>query len=731
MNFVCRLLLIAASALPVHAQITADNSLGTSVGGGPNFTITGGTPAGNNLFHSFSQFNVNTGQSAAFTGSGNIRNVLARVTGGTASQINGALRCDIAGANLFLVNPAGVVFGPGASLDVSGNFAASTAHFVTLADGGRFDALNPNQSSLTAADPASFGFLGNTTRQPLTVTTAVLSSNSGGEIVLAGGDIDLSNGFVQGLPGSVGLVAVGPSTNNTRVPATLATLGNSNVPYAGRIGIANASRVRVSGDPANRVVIRAGRLVVEQSSIDALAGNADGGNIDIIAERVIVRDQGLISVSAPAASTGDAGRIDIVVRDQLLVTNTSDAAKGNSSQVTGIAAQSQPGATGSAGSINVDAAGGSVVLTNEGVLSSTSFTPGAGGDVNVTARRVLIDGEGTRPTFFTGILARTKSSSAGGRVEVAADTIDITRGGRIATSTINLGRAGRLDLRARTITVDRGGRIESTSVADPDPLQPNDPRGRAGRLNVTASESLVLDTRGAVSVETDVEGDGGAIRLEAPQVVIRNNAQVTSRSTGDGSAGRIAIVSANRIDVTDATVSASSSFRESGDITLQATREIALFNSSITNRAFSGDGGNINLFALDKISIIDSRIIGRAGLQGGQITIDPKVVLLQNSLINGKSDTSNELGAERDVLVTIVADNFIQSQDSVILTERQQFEPTQVAGQIVRVSSPLGGNAIRLDDACALLNLEQVSTLTQLGRGGTAPHWATPLSPRP
>ncbi len=726
------LLIALAVALPVQAQITPDGSLGTAVSSGPNVSVTGGTVRGNNLFHSFSQFNIASGESATFSGAAGTRNVLARVTGGQASAINGTLRCDIAGANLFLINPRGVSFGPGAALDVSGNFAAATADFVQLTDGGRFDATNPNQSNLTAADPASFGFLGGSPRGDISVTAAVLTRTDNAELLLAAGNIELSNGFVQGLSGSVGLAAVGNSSTTTHAPISLASLRTAPQSFAGTLGVRNNSRVRVSGDTSNRVVIRAGRLVVDRSSIDALAGSDDGGNIAVEADRVIVRDQGVISVSAPDNSTGNAGRIDIRVHEKLLVTNTSDTAKGGQNLVTGIAAQSQPGAAGAAGAINIDARGAAVVLSNEGAVSSTSFTTGAGGNVTVTADRLLIDGEGTRPGFFTALLARTKSSAPGGRVSVIADIIDIINGGRIATSTINLGRAGQLDVTARQITVARGGRIESTSIADPDPNQPNDPRGRAGKLDVTATELLTITRRGVVSVETDVDGDGGDIRLFAPRIVVSDNAQITSRSTGGGSAGRIVLSAGDRIDVQNATISASSLFFESGDITLQAAREIEVLASRITNRAVEGDGGNINLFATDSIRIIDSRIIGRAGVQGGQITIDPKTVLLQNSIINGKSDTSDTEtgpGLSRDVLVIIVADNFVQSDDSLILTERQQFERSDVSGQIVRISAPLTGKQLQLDDACSLANIADVSTLTQSGRGGAAPlfDWATPM----
>src|SRR5919108_1270023 len=103
-----------------QAQITADGTMGTSVGRvGNAWSITAGTQRGGNLFHSFGRFNVDTGHSATFSGPGSVTNIIGRVTGGSASNIDGLLRSTITGANLFLINPNGMVFGPNATLDVS------------------------------------------------------------------------------------------------------------------------------------------------------------------------------------------------------------------------------------------------------------------------------------------------------------------------------------------------------------------------------------------------------------------------------------------------------------------------------------------------------------------------------------------------------------------------------------------------------------------------------------
>ena len=87
-----------------------------------------GHRAGHNLFHSFERFSLRSSESAVFHGPAAIRNVISRVTGGERSKINGTIRSEIEGADFYFINPAGVLFGPRAFLEVTGSFHASTAN---------------------------------------------------------------------------------------------------------------------------------------------------------------------------------------------------------------------------------------------------------------------------------------------------------------------------------------------------------------------------------------------------------------------------------------------------------------------------------------------------------------------------------------------------------------------------------------------------------------------------
>jgi len=110
-----------------------DGTLGASGPlAGPNYDITQnlGKTVGQNLFHSFSSFNLSNVESANFSGDASINNVISRVTGGNASNINGQINSSIPGGNFYFINPAGVIFGNDASIDVGGSFTVGTADYI-------------------------------------------------------------------------------------------------------------------------------------------------------------------------------------------------------------------------------------------------------------------------------------------------------------------------------------------------------------------------------------------------------------------------------------------------------------------------------------------------------------------------------------------------------------------------------------------------------------------------
>ena len=119
------LLLLFSGSQSVFADVVRDGSIGPGVGTqptGPAFVIdeSMGQLNGANLFHSFSQFDLSSGQSASFTAVSSVDNVISRITGGTPSSIDGSVTSSLPGANLFLFHPSVLLLGPHAQVSVRG-----------------------------------------------------------------------------------------------------------------------------------------------------------------------------------------------------------------------------------------------------------------------------------------------------------------------------------------------------------------------------------------------------------------------------------------------------------------------------------------------------------------------------------------------------------------------------------------------------------------------------------
>jgi filamentous hemagglutinin family protein len=340
-----------------QAQITLDGSLGPKGPlAGPRYTIPAevGQIRGGNLFHSFGEFNVRPGERATFTGPGTLDNILGRVTGGSASSIDGLLRARIPGANLYLLNPSGVVFGSQARLDVKGSFHVSTADVVRLKDRAAFAAHLSEKSTLTMAPPAAFGFL---REKPaaIAVRGSTLQVPQGETLAVVGGDLKIRGGGLSAPSGQVHLASVvSPGDVVPSAPGERPALRVNTFQRLGEVTLARGARVDASGvgspgsgGPGGTVLIRGGRLLVDHAAILAnTLGEVDG------------------------ASRGLDLRItDLEMRGGVIFTGTA------------------VGSTGDDGSINLRAE--RLALTDGSIIDSTTFGLGHGGRVTITATEAL------------------------------------------------------------------------------------------------------------------------------------------------------------------------------------------------------------------------------------------------------------------------------------------------------------------------------------------------------
>jgi filamentous hemagglutinin family protein len=489
---------------------------------GPNYRIGAelGQIRGGNLFHSFGAFNVPTGSSATFTGPSAIANIVGRVTGGQPSLVDGLLRSEIAGANLFLLNPSGMLFGPNARLDVSGSFHVSTADFLRFADGATFSAHLGQESVLTVASPTAFGILGNSPAA-ITIQGSSLRVAEGKALSVVGGDIEIvGNGSLTantmptlGAPsGRVQLATVASPGEAMFSPLDLAPdLQVDGFARLGRITLSQAAFLDASGNGGGAVLLRAGRLGVDRSYIFAdntgpVDGIGLGLDLRITTDAIMANGSFLTTDGLGAGRARDLRLIAGSVRMDNAVVGSRAGAGGNST-------------------VSV----GTLALTSGAQLSSGTFGTGRGGDLTVAATEAIsITGQGS------GLFSETESSGSGGRLFVSAPTLTMEEG-RIRTGSIRggSGNAGDLDVRVGRLTLIGGAQLSSSALGS----------GRGGAVTVAATEAITISGRDSQGFPSGLfstafgSGDAGRLFVSAPSLSMNNGAQISASTFGPGRGG--------------------------------------------------------------------------------------------------------------------------------------------------------------------------------------------------
>ena len=186
---------LGGSAARGNPIVPANDGVGSVVNRvGNQFDITGGTRAGSNLFHSLLKFGLSAEQIANFLSQPSIRNILTRVTGGETSVINGLIRVTGGNSNLYLMNPAGIVFGAGARLDIPGSFHATTANAIKVGDGWFGMNTSPSELMRLTGEPGGFAF--SSLNRSLNGELAGVIRNEGQLVVNAGQRVVLAGGVV-------------------------------------------------------------------------------------------------------------------------------------------------------------------------------------------------------------------------------------------------------------------------------------------------------------------------------------------------------------------------------------------------------------------------------------------------------------------------------------------------------------------------------------------------------
>jgi filamentous hemagglutinin family protein len=545
--------LAGSSAAQFTTDIVTDGSLPGQSGSAGNVSGAGGVfeigepegyRLGSTLFHSFQQFDVGTGDTALFSANPafSTDHIIGRVTGGMQSRIDGLLSSNVPGANLFLLNPSGVLFGPNASLDLTGAFHASTADSLAFAGGEIFESeLGGSVPILSAVNPGEFGLLG-----AEAITVQSISFSGAPEIVLRGGRVAVDSGevaapriLIEGGRVELGADSLVRSTGGGR---SIEILGGD-LFLRGRVGqfdTGDGPDVRIEGDFVEISRTEAFDLDAPFVAVNTQSGMGAGGNILIVGDTVIIRNAA-VSTRTFAASPFDAGDVTIEARSleldsgHLLLTG--------------------PDASGNAGTARIDVTD-TFILRNGGIFASGG--DGSGGDIAINAPDLLID-EGSI------IQASTFGAGDAGNISLDVNTLRIESGGFINSSVgqAATGQGGAVSIRAR----------DSVHIVG------------EGELGLDLV-SLLLTGEGTttgIAAITGGAGDAGSIQIDAPEISIENGGVVATFGGGGALGGPGGAA---------------------GDVTLRGDR-IEILDGGLVDSgsAFKGPGGNISLQANEIVRI--------------------------------------------------------------------------------------------------------------------------------
>ena len=652
----------------VKAQVVPDGTLKSTVETIQELMkIDGGLTEGSNLFHSFEEFNIPEGMEASFENALEIENIFTRVTGDSASTINGTLSAQ-GGANLFLMNPNGIVFGQDASINIGGSFIATTADNIQFQDGAEF-AASPTEDPtplLTNEIPIGLGFgsysnsgaitvngAGNqltqeATNEPTSVDTSLngLQVDAGNTLGLIGNSINIDGGIINPSDANVeligateGLVSI-EDLNDALGFSSEEVVSSGDVSLSQQALVGNNGRVNVSG---NNLSITDGSKIISLNQDDS-----EGSNISINADSSLTlngitpsSDDVRSGIQADTVGVGRAGDIDIktpelVLKDGARIgANTFGDGNGGNVSIEAdsinlsenpIIINASTYGAGDAGSIDVNT--NNLKVADGGLISSATRGSGRGGNVSVNANDIELTGATPEVGNFSSISALSLAEGDAGSVNVDTSTLRISDGGAVSTTAVAGGSAGNTTVNASESIRVEGDAGQESSISSSVFAVPNfEPTGNAGKLSIN-TPSLTIANGAVVGVNNQGAGEGGNLFISSENIELDTEGSISS-ATVSGQGGNITIDTDNLQIDNQSTIEATADNQGGGgNININATNITAKKNSDISANAEGGDGGNITidtetLLGLDNSDITANAVEG----DGGNINITATSIL--------------------------------------------------------------------------------------------------------
>ncbi len=726
---------LALSNGVARAQIITDGSVGPVVSlTGQQVEIGGelGAVRGTNLFHSFEEFNIATGQTATFTGPQSIARVINRVTGGDVSNIDGTLRAEVGRDGFWFINPAGIMFGPEASIDVPASFHVSTADEVRFEDGSRFSAAAPNTSSLTVASPEAFGFLG-ASPGDIRIDGSLLEVAPEQTLAVVGGDIAIHNGNLMA-PGGHVTLASSQSSGAIRITSDshqlegverrgdiALTRDQPHPEYGDGSIVADVDASQFNLASAGGVVtVTSGTLTLQAGIVRSSPGEVhvavtdhlqlvdgarissntesgvDAGSVTVVAGSLSIDGAGNQSVTGIASdaesdSSGDAGSVRVVVADHLQL-------------VAGAEISSDTFSDGNAGSVTVDA--GSLQIAGNALISSDTWSEGDAGSVTVNAGSLSIDGGGS--TAFTGISSDANADAGGdaGVVRVVVPgQLQLVAGAEISSSTFAGGDAGSVMVDAGSLSIGSAGSEQFTGISsDADA----DASGDAGEVRVAVAGQLRLDPGGEISSDTLSDGEAGSVTVTAGSLLIdRADSALSTGISSDaatdagGDAGAVQVMVAGQLLLVGGAVISSDTWSEgdAGSVTVTAG-SLLIDNaasgsftgiSSDANFGSGGNAGEVRVSVSDQLRLVAGAEISSSTFSdgnAGSVTVDAgDLQLVGGALISSDTVSEGDAGSVTVDAGTILIGGASEITSSAFSTGRGGSVDVTGASQIALAGS--------------------------------------------